>query len=127
MLVQREALVTSCRIGTGVDTIHFALSLTSDFRPFGQARWGSNRTVCSSHNFPTLPLFPMSDASAPDDRSFEDTLNRLEEIVERLEENPPALDEALDAYEEGVALANDCLSRLNDAEQRMSELSIDGD
>jgi exodeoxyribonuclease VII small subunit len=65
--------------------------------------------------------------SDPDDRTFEDTLDRLEEIVERLEDDPPALDDALDAYEEGVALANDCLSRLDDAEQRVNELSIDGD
>lgn len=63
--------------------------------------------------------------STPDERSFEDTLDRLEEIVERLEDDPPPLDEALDAYEEGVALANDCLSRLDDAEQQVSELSIE--
>lgn len=63
-------------------------------------------------------------ADAPD-RSFEEILERLEEIVETLEDDPPALDEALDAYEEGVALANECLDRLEDAEQRMSELSID--
>lgn len=61
----------------------------------------------------------------PADRSFEDTLNRLEEIVDTLEDDPPELDEALDAYEEGVALANECLSRLEEAEQRMSELSIE--
>lgn len=60
-----------------------------------------------------------------DDRSFEETLDRLESIVEDLEEDPPALDEAIDKYEEGVALANDCLSRLDDAEQRVSELSIE--
>ncbi len=67
------------------------------------------------------------ETSPPEDPSFEDTLDRLEEIVERLEDDPPPLDEALDAYEEGVALANDCLSRLDDAEQRVSELSIEGD
>ncbi len=69
---------------------------------------------------------PNSDDTSPD-RSFEETLDRLEEIVERLEDDPPSLDEALDAYEEGVALANDCLSRLDEAEQRVSELSIDPD
>ena len=66
---------------------------------------------------------------APSDdsnRSFEETLNRLEELVETLEDDPPPLEEALDTYEEGVALANDCLSRLEEAEQRVSELSIDG-
>jgi exodeoxyribonuclease VII small subunit len=71
-------------------------------------------------------LMSDSDETSPD-RSFEETLNRLEEIVERLEDDPPSLDEALDAYEEGVALANDCLSRLDEAEQRISELSIDPD
>ncbi|MFP4227767.1 MAG: exodeoxyribonuclease VII small subunit [Salinivenus sp.] len=64
----------------------------------------------------------MSD-SAP--RSFEETLDRLEQIVEDLEDDPPALEEALDAYEEGVALANECLDRLEDAEQRVSELTIE--
>jgi len=71
-------------------------------------------------------LMSDSDETSPD-RSFEETLDRLEEIVERLEDDPPSLDEALGAYEEGVALANDCLSRLDEAEQRISELSIDPD
>lgn len=65
--------------------------------------------------------------SDAEDHTFEEALDRLEEIVEELEENSPALDEALDAYEEGVALANDCLSRLQNAEQRVSEISIDGE
>jgi len=70
----------------------------------------------------------MADAQdPPSDRSFEEALDRLEEIVERLEDDPPPLDEAIDVYEEGVTLANDCLDRLNKAEQRVSELSIDGD
>lgn len=65
--------------------------------------------------------------SATDDRTFEETLEQLEEIVEDLEDDPPSLEEAVDAYEEGVALANECLERLENAEQRMSELSLDGD
>lgn len=63
--------------------------------------------------------------SDPSDRSFEETLERLEDIVERLEDDSLPLDEALNAYEEGVALANECLDRLEEAEQRVSELSID--
>ncbi len=70
---------------------------------------------------------PDADDAAPDDRSFEETLSRLEDIVEQLEDDPPSLEEALNAYEKGVALANDCLSRLDEAEQRVSELSIDGE
>jgi exodeoxyribonuclease VII small subunit len=65
------------------------------------------------------------DAPSASDRTFEETLSRLEEIVEELEDDPPSLEEALDRYEEGVALANECLTRLEDAEQRVSELSID--
>ena len=63
--------------------------------------------------------------SDPSDRSFEETLERLEDIVEHLEDDSPPLDEALNAYEEGVALANECLDRLEEAEQHVSELSID--
>lgn len=68
-----------------------------------------------------------TETSPSEQRTFEDALNRLEEIVEQLEDDPPSLEEALDTYEEGVRLANDCLSQLEDAEQRVSELSIDGD
>lgn len=72
----------------------------------------------------------MADASnsSPSDaetRTFEEALERLEDIVEQLEDDPPPLEEALDAYEEGVTLANDCLGRLEEAEQRVSELSLD--
>lgn len=67
----------------------------------------------------------MPDEHADDERSFEETLDRLEEIVADLEDDPPPLDDALEAYEEGVELANECLARLEEAEQRMSELSID--
>jgi len=66
-----------------------------------------------------------TDESSDQERTFEETLNRLEAIVEELEDDPPPLEDALDAYEEGVALANACLERLEDAEQRMSELSIE--
>ena len=69
----------------------------------------------------------MPDTPDASDRTFEETLERLEKIVDTLEDDSPSLDEALDAYEEGVALANECLDRLEDAEQRVSELSIDGD
>ncbi len=65
-----------------------------------------------------------TDASS-DDRSFEDALDRLENIVESLEDDPASLEDAIDTYEEGVELANDCLARLEEAEQRVSELSID--
>lgn len=67
----------------------------------------------------------MPDSDAPSDRTFEETLERLEDIVETLEDDPPSLDDAMEAYEDGVALARECLDRLDEAEQRVSELSID--
>ncbi len=67
----------------------------------------------------------MPDSPDAADRTFEESLERLEEIVETLEDDPPSLDKALDAYEEGVSLANECLERLEQAEQRVSELSIE--
>ena len=119
--MQKANWVNAGRIGTGGDTVHFSAEDVPNFRPFGQDPSPVLRTP-----FPPTPM-PDSQDAPDDDRSFEETLNQLEDIVERLEEDPPALDEALDAYEEGVALANECLDRLNDAEQRMSELSVDGD
>lgn len=67
----------------------------------------------------------MPDSPDLDDLSFEDALQRLEDIVAQLEDDPPDLESALDAYEEGVTLANQCLKRLDAAEARIEELSLD--
>ena len=66
-----------------------------------------------------------NDAPAPDDMTFEQALQRLEEIVESLEDETPELEQALDAYEEGTTLARLCLERLNAAELRIDELALD--
>lgn len=63
---------------------------------------------------------------APEDLTFEQALQRLEEIVESLEDETPDLATALDAYEEGTTLARHCLERLDAAELRITELSLDG-
>lgn len=77
--------------------------------------------------YSTIPLLcsAMAADSSPNDRPFEDDLDRLEAIVDQLETDPPPLDDALDAYEEGVTLAQRCLDRLDAAEQRMQELDVD--
>lgn len=68
----------------------------------------------------------MSDATpAPEDLTFEQALQRLEEIVEALEGETPDLETALESYEEGTELARYCLKRLEAAELRVEELSLD--
>lgn len=67
----------------------------------------------------------MADSSPADAMTFEQALQRLEEIVESLEDETPELEQALDVYEEGTTLARLCLDRLDAAELRVEELSLD--
>jgi exodeoxyribonuclease VII small subunit len=55
--------------------------------------------------------------------SFEDGLQRLQEIVEGLEQGTATLDETLSLYEEGVKLTAGLNATLADAETRVEELS----
>ena len=58
-----------------------------------------------------------------DQPSFEEALQRLEEIVHRLEEGEIGLDEALARYEEGAGLLRRCYDLLERAERRIELLS----
>ena len=65
--------------------------------------------------------------------SFENKLNRLEEISTLLESDSIGLEEAISLYEEGIELSKDCISTLKNAELKITELkknldnlSIDG-
>jgi len=61
------------------------------------------------------------------DATFEESLARLEEVVRELEDGDLPLEEALNLYAEGVALARHCQGLLARAEQRVRELSLEGD
>lgn len=63
----------------------------------------------------------------PEDLTFEQAVERLEEIVDTLESDGFALEEALEAHAEGVALARFCMNRLEKAELRIEQLSIQND
>lgn len=52
-------------------------------------------------------------------RTFEESLNRVEEIVRLLEKGDIALQESLSLFEEGSALLADCDQMLDSAEQRV--------
>ena len=58
--------------------------------------------------------------------SYEDSLERLEEIVQRLESGKLPLDESLQLFEEGTRLTKVCQRRLTEAELRIEKLMADG-
>lgn len=61
-------------------------------------------------------------------QSFEEALERLEEIVHEMEAGELSLDDTVKLYKEGVELAAFCGVRLNDAIQQVTILSttLDG-
>ena len=54
--------------------------------------------------------------------TFEQSMNRLEEIVGKLEQGECGLDESLKLFEEGVKLAASCNQMLDQAEQKVDLL-----
>jgi exodeoxyribonuclease VII small subunit len=65
-------------------------------------------------------------ASGGEEMSYEDSLERLEEIVQRLESGQLPLDESLRLFEEGTRLTKVCQRRLTEAELRIEKLMADG-
>ena len=56
------------------------------------------------------------------EETFEDNLNRLQEISELLESDELGLEESIKLYEEGIKLSKICYSKLETAELKISEL-----
>ena len=54
--------------------------------------------------------------------SFEESLNRLDEIVRHLEKGDLPLSESLVLFEEGTALMSSCSKMLDEAEQKILKL-----
>ncbi len=55
--------------------------------------------------------------------TFEESLQRLEEIVAAMEEGNLSLEKTQEYYEEGMKLAKFCAGKLGDAEKRIEALS----
>jgi exodeoxyribonuclease VII small subunit len=67
-------------------------------------------------------------STADEDKlSFEQILERLEDVVETLEQGERPLEEALSTFEQGVALARAGARRLDEAERRIEVLLNDED
>ncbi len=56
--------------------------------------------------------------------TFEEAIERLEEIMHTLEGGKESLDESLKLYEEGIALLHTCTARLENAEQKVKILQM---
>lgn len=54
--------------------------------------------------------------------SFEQSLDRLDEIVKHLEKGDLPLSDSLSLYEEGTGLINACSKMLDEAEQKVVKL-----
>lgn len=55
-------------------------------------------------------------------QSFEQALQRLEQVVRELESGERSLDEALALFQEGIGLTRYCQQRLDEAEARVEQL-----
>ena len=66
----------------------------------------------------------MSD-NEPQSRTFESSLEALEDIVVKLEHGDQALEESLELFEQGIRLSRECQERLSQAERRIEVLMRD--
>lgn len=55
-------------------------------------------------------------------KSFEESLARLQEISELLEDEDSGLEESVKLYEEGIKLSKECYKTLDKAELKITEL-----
>ncbi|NIT56397.1 MAG: exodeoxyribonuclease VII small subunit [Aliifodinibius sp.] len=62
----------------------------------------------------------MSEKERP---SFEEALQRLEDIVNQLEDESISLEKSIDLYEEGIKLSKICTETLEEAELRIKKVA----
>ena len=63
--------------------------------------------------------------SAEQSRTFEASLEALEQIVQQLESGDLALEKSLELFEQGIRLSRECQDRLSQAERRIEILLRD--
>ncbi|MGH9881449.1 MAG: exodeoxyribonuclease VII small subunit [Pyrinomonadaceae bacterium] len=61
----------------------------------------------------------------PQTRTFEASLEALEQIVRDLEQGDLPLEKSLELFEQGIRLSRECQERLNQAERRIEVLLRD--
>lgn len=58
--------------------------------------------------------------------TFEQALNRLEEIVQLLEKDTTSLDQSVDLFQEGIQLSNYCPKKINNVEDKVAKILLNG-
>ncbi|MGC6404222.1 MAG: exodeoxyribonuclease VII small subunit [Candidatus Comchoanobacterales bacterium] len=56
-------------------------------------------------------------------RSFEQSMQALEDLIKQLENGDLALEDAIKTYEKGIKLSQQCQQTLDQAEQRVKDLT----
>jgi len=59
--------------------------------------------------------------------SFEEALERLEDIVSKLEDGSIDLEQSIEEYTKGVHLKNHCETKLREATLKVEQITIDKD
>lgn len=57
-----------------------------------------------------------------DNKTFEESLNELEQIASNLESGNLGLDEAIKEFEKGIKLSKECSQKLDEAEKKINIL-----
>lgn len=69
-----------------------------------------------------LTMYKETTMTEKKEKSFEESMARLEEIVRALESGTAALDDSLGLFEEGISLVKLCNAKLEGAEQKVKLL-----
>lgn len=64
----------------------------------------------------------MSEEKKPEEMTFEESLNKLNELVDKLENSGLDLDENIRIYEEAVVLRDRCKAILEESERKVQKL-----
>ena len=58
--------------------------------------------------------------------TFDQALNRLEEIVQLLDNDTTSLDHSVDLFQEGIHLSNHCSKKINNVEDKVAKILLNG-
>ena len=58
--------------------------------------------------------------------TFEQAMNRLEEIVSALEDNQISLEKSVELFQEGIQLTKLCNDKLEGIENKVAKILVDG-
>lgn len=61
------------------------------------------------------------------DMSYEEAVNKLDQVVARLESGDAALDESMELFQLGMKLTDYCSKKLNSMEEKISKLMLQTD